>query len=83
MDKIIVQIYFNCLLCLFLICRMNGGHCLSINFDTYVTEYVNRHHERCDAIHKHGGRRHKASLDVHEDEEDTTSAPTFSSIYAA
>ena len=62
------------------LCRLNGPNFLTINFDKYVTEYVNRGHERCDALYPHGGPR--TSSDPHgDDEELLTRAKFFSSIY--
>ena len=60
---------------------MNGPHVLAINFEQYVEDYINSKHERCDAIHRHGGPRKHVSLDPHEDEEHTSRATTYSALY--
>ena len=60
--------------------RLNGPDFLSINFDRYVTEYVNRGHERCDPLYPHGGPRTSSDPNT-DDAELLTRANFFSAIY--
>ena len=59
---------------------MNAPPYDTINFNSYVNEYVNDKHERCDALYRHGEGK-DTSTDKNDDDGLSSPASSYSALY--
>ena len=68
----------------FISSSLNGPDYKTINFSAYVTQYINSGHQLCDALHARGTSLPpplRDNLKAEDDEDGTTRAKMYSSLY--